>query len=200
VLLSHVDAARLHALTQVGLVAASFDPRTVEQLRANIRAIGTLCGAEADAERLASQLQQHVQRISTSVRGRPRPLVYIETDGSDALKPWTAGPGSFVDELLRLAGGRNLVEHLGRPYAQISAEEVLGRQPDVVLLMGVETERRGQGAARLRARPGWSALEAVRRGRIIDTIDADLISRPGPRLIDGLEALARSLHPGAFAR
>jgi iron complex transport system substrate-binding protein len=200
VLLSHVDAARLRALTQVGLVAASFDPRTVEQLQANIRAIGTLCGAATGAERLAARIGQQVARISTAVRGRPPPLVYIETDGSDPLKPWTAGPGSFVDQLLRLAGGRNLAASLGRPYAQISAEEVLGGRPDVVLLMSVEAARTGQGAVRLRSRPGWSALEAVRRGRIVDGIDADLISRPGPRLTDGLDALARALHPEAFVR
>jgi iron complex transport system substrate-binding protein len=63
-----------------------------------------------------------------------------------------------------------------------------------------EGELRGHGLARLRARPAWGSLDAVRRGRVIDTIHPDLLSRPGPRLVDGLEALARALHgepPGA---
>jgi iron complex transport system substrate-binding protein len=210
VLLSHVDAQRLRALQQAGLVAASFDPRTLEQLHGNIRAIGTLCGAEGPAARLVGELRRRAEHAAAAVRGRARPKVYVETDGADPLKPWTAGPGSFVDELLQLAGGRNVASTLRRPYAQINAEEVFAAQPDVILLMGVEGELRlhrgapegrepgelrGHGLARLRGRPAWGSLEAVRRGRVIDTIHPDLLSRPGPRLVDGLEALARALHP-----
>jgi iron complex transport system substrate-binding protein len=200
VLFSHLDRGRLHALEQVGLAVASFDPRTLVGLYANIAAIGTACGAEAAAGALAARLAEQVARVTRAVSELPRPRVYIETDGADPLKPWTAGPEAFVADLLRLAGGRNFVELGGRAVFQMNAEEILSRQPDIILLMGLEGDQRGQGLARLRARPGWSMLEAVRRGHVIDGIDADLLSRPGPRAVEGVKALAALLHPEAFRR
>jgi iron complex transport system substrate-binding protein len=194
VLLSHADAGRVEALRQLGLAVATFDPKNLEGMFSNIRAIGALCGVDRQAGHLVSALSRRVQAVRRRVQGRPRPAVYIETDGTDPLKPWTAGPGSFVDELVRLAGGRNVAAHLDRPYAQVNAEEILSGKPDVILVMGV-AETRQRGLPRLRGREGWSSLEAVRRGRVIDSIHADLLSRPGPRLVDGLEALARALHP-----
>jgi len=194
VLLSHADAGRVEALRQLGLAVATFDPKTLEEMFSNIRAIGTLCGVTEKAGRLVRGLRRRVQAVQRRVQNRPRPAVYIETDGTDPLKPWTAGPGSFVDELVRLAGGRNVAAHLDRPYAQVNAEAILSGKPDVILVMGV-AESRERGLTRLRSREGWSSLEPVRRGRVIDSIHADLLSRPGPRLVDGLEALARALHP-----
>ena len=199
VLLSHADASRVAALRRIGLQVAVFDPRNLDRVFANITAIGALCGARKRAERLVGRLRRRVRRVVTAVKGRPRPGVFIETDGTDPLKPWTAGRGSFVDELVTLAGGRNLANKLGRPYAQVNAEEVLRGDPELILVMGVDRASRRMmgGLRRLRARPGWRELEAVRRGRVIDDIHADLLSRPGPRLVDGLEALARALHPEA---
>lgn len=195
VLLSHADAAQVGAMRRVGLAVATFDPRSMAQIYASIHAVGKLCGASTRARTLTAAMARQVQAVRRRVSGRPRPTVYIETDGADPLKPWTAGPGSFVDYLLTLAGGHNLVARLKRPYVQINAEEVLAGDPDQVLLMGVSGKTRGKGLALLRARPGWSGLRAVRQGKVIDTIHPDLISRPGPRITSGLAQLARALHP-----
>jgi iron complex transport system substrate-binding protein len=198
VLLSHADASRVAALRRIGLAVAVFDPKNLDGVFANIKVIGTLCGAHKRAERLVGQLRRRVRRVVVAVKSRPRPRVFIETDGTDPLKPWTAGRGSFIDELVGLAGGRNLASRLERPYAQVNAEEVLRGDPDLILVMGVDhVSRRLGGLQRLRARPGWRELRAVQQGRVIDSIHADLLSRPGPRLVDGLEALARALHPEA---
>jgi len=198
VLLSHADKAQIDSFRRVGLPVATFDPKNLEQVYGNIRAMGTLCGAQARAGALIQKMRQRAARVLAAVKGRRRPLVYIETDGADPIKPWTAGTGSFVDYLLGLAGGKNLVARLKRPYVQINAEEVLAGNPDHLLLMGVTGKTRGRGLALLRARPGWGDLAAVRKGRVIDSIHPDLLSRPGPRLAQGLEALARALHPAAF--
>jgi iron complex transport system substrate-binding protein len=198
VLLSHADPSRLAALRRLGLTVAVWEPRTFEDLYGNIQAVGRLCGAADRARALVRRMQARVAGVQRRVRGRPRPRVYIETDGSDPLKPWTCSAASFVGNLLRLAGGRNLVQGIRRRYVQINAEEVLTGDPDVILMMDVDGRIRGRGLAILRARPGWGALRAVRRGRIIDHINSDLLSRPGPRLVDGLEALARALHPEVY--
>jgi iron complex transport system substrate-binding protein len=160
--------------------------------------VGRLCGAAGRARELVRRMQARVAAVQRRVRGRPRPTVYIETDGSDPSKPWTCGPASFVGHLLRLAGGRNLIQGVTKRYLQINAETVLSGDPDVVLVMGVAHDVRGEGRALLRRRPGWGELRAVKQGRVIDQIHADLLSRPGPRLVQGLEALARALHPEAY--
>jgi iron complex transport system substrate-binding protein len=192
-LLSHMDAGRLEALDKIGLQVAIFDPRTLDKLLQTISIMGILCGANDEAQRIASDLRRRADNVARAVAGRPRPRVTIEVDGSDPLKPWVAGPGSLVDHMVHVAGGQNAMARLSRPFVQTNAEEVLAARPDVILLMGVEN--RGEGKRRVRDRPAWSALETVQRGRIIDGIHADLLSRPGPRLFQGLEALARALHP-----
>jgi len=204
VLLSHGAGARLAALRRLGLPVAVFVPKTLDGVCANIRAVGTLCGASARAGELVADFKNRVRRAVLSVKGRSRPTVFIETDGTDPLKPWTAGAGSFVDRLVHMAGGRNIAGKLDRPYAQISAEEVLHQNPDVILLMSPTHAKvggsPGGGLARLRGHVGWSDLPAVRQGRVIDNIDPDLLSRPGPRLVDGLEALTRALHRAEVRR
>ena len=198
VLLSHADAAQIATFGRIGLPVATFDPKNLEQVYGNIRAMGTLCGAGARAEALVRSMRQRAARVMAAVKGRERPTVYIETDGADPIKPWTAGTGSFVSYMLGLAGGKNLLARLERPYVQINAEEVLAGDPDQVLLMGVTGKTRGRGLTLMRRRPGWANLRAVRKGNIIDSIHPDLLSRPGPRLVQGLEALARALHPATF--
>ncbi len=198
VLLSHADKAQIDAFRRVGLPVATFDPRNLDQVYGNVSAIGSLCGAGARAAALVARMKKHAARIMTAVKGRRRPTVYIETDGADPAKPWTAGKGSFVDYIVGLAGGKNLLGRINRPFVQINAEEVLAADPDHVLLMGVSGTTRGRGQALLRARPGWGKLRAVKQGKVIDVIHPDLISRPGPRLVQGLEGLATALHPEAF--
>jgi iron complex transport system substrate-binding protein len=202
VIVSQTDPLKLRALQNLGLTVASFIPRNIDDIFRSIQAIGYLCGAQHRAQPLIEKLKKRVYRVARAVRGRPHPKVYIETDGSNPQKPWTAGPGSFVDQVVQLAGGQNHMAGIKQPYAQISAEELLLRQPEVILLMNVEnhsgTPPKRSGLARLKARPGWLALSAVQKERVIESIPADLLSRPGPRLIDGLEKLARALHPEAF--
>lgn len=197
VLLTHADLSRVAALRRVGLSVATFDPRTLKGLHRSVVAIGTLCGQPARARALVTTLRSQTEAVRAAVAGRKAPLVYVETDGSDPLKPWTAGTDSFVNQVLETAGGRNLVRS-SRPFLQINAEEVLTGDPDFILLMGVERRPGARGLALLRARPGWQGLSAVKAGRVIDTIHPDLISRPGPRLIQGLRTLARALHPGVM--
>jgi iron complex transport system substrate-binding protein len=125
---------------------------------------------------------------------KEQPLVFYEIDGTDPTKPWTAGPNSFIDTMLTLAGGQNVGAALKDPFAQISSEELVAQNPDAILLgdalYGVTVESLAQ-------RPGWNALRAIKNKQVF-TFDDNLISRPGPRLIDGLEQMAKLLHPDLF--
>ncbi len=106
----------------------------------------------------------------------------------------TPGPNTFLTQLIHLAGGRSVGESLASDYAQISLESLLTQNPDIILLgdaaYGITPEQ-------VALRAGWSELGAVKDNQIF-AFDDDLVSRPGPRLVDGLEALAKLLHPEIF--
>ena len=100
----------------------------------------------------------------------------------------TAGAGSFLDDLIRRAGGRNVAREIPAAYPRIDPEKVIAWNPEVILV--AHGERPGEAAERLARHIGWSDVAAVRDRRVIDDIDADLLFRPGPRLVEGVKALA----------
>ncbi len=157
--------------------------------------VGVLSGHQEEAEQLNTSLRERVQTVEETIaRADSRPLVFYELDGTDPAKPWTPGPGSFMDELIRAAGGENAAAGLTSAWAQISIEELLVQDPDIILLgdsiWGLTPEQ-------VAARPGWDGLNAVSQGRVLPFND-DLVSRPGPRLVDGLEELVRLIHPELY--
>jgi iron complex transport system substrate-binding protein len=194
VLLYSVDREAIAAFEKVGLTAVAFDPRSFDEVVGDVRRIGLLCGAGPEADRLAEQMTAVRERVRREVtRAGQGPLAYVEIDGSDPVRPWTAGPGSFVHELLVMAGARNVAKDVNSPYAQVSAEAVIRADPQVVLLLDAGHPGSGRSADRIGSRPGWAGMRAVREGRVIDGIDRDILSRPGPRLAQGLEALHEAL-------
>jgi iron complex transport system substrate-binding protein len=183
---------QIQALRDLGLTVFQVpNPVGLEGLYANLATIGRLTGHEQDAATQAAALQARVQAALAQVpQSGTRPKVYYELDATDPTKPYTAGPGTFIDTLITLAGGENVAAGLGQAYAQISSEELVRQNPDIILLgdaaYGVTPES-------VAARPGWDAIAAVQNGAI-HPFDDNLASRPGPRLVDGLEALVKLLH------
>lgn len=164
------------------------NPEDIEGIYAMIKEVGILSGRTKEAEALTSSLSKRADKVMKSAaKQEVIPLVFYELDGTDPAKPWTSGPGSFVDLLITKAGGKNAGAVMQSQWAQISIEELLVQDPDIILLgdaaYGVTPEQ-------VSARPGWNGLTAVKEGRVYPFND-DLVSRPGPRLIDGLEELAK---------
>lgn len=160
-----------------------------------LRVVGAAVGRRAAARELETSMRTRATRVRTRVRGVPRTRVLFAY-GREPLV--VAGPGSFADELLRLAGAVNVVHQGTARYPTWPLERVLAAQPEVI----VESTGMGSAAAPspavLRAR--WSryrSLPAVRSGRIY-WIDPQVVARPGPRLVAGLERLARLLYPKRF--
>jgi iron complex transport system substrate-binding protein len=162
---------------------------------ANLVTLGRLTGHEVEATILIESLKARVSTIEDKLGDVPdRPKVFYELDATDPNAPYTAGAGTFIDTLITMAGGDNIASDLGSEYPSISAEELLLRNPEIILLgdaaYGISPET-------VIARPGWEAIDAVKNKRIY-SFDDNLASRPGPRLVDGLEALAILLHPDLF--
>ena len=172
-------------------------PRTLEEIYRNILLIGRIVGAEKRAERLVQAMQKRVAIILARVRDAPRPKVFVELDGTDPSRPFTAGPGSIIDVLIRLAGGINVAEASRLPWPQLSLEELIRADPDLIILGDELVLTNPQTPEMVARRPGWNLLRAVHRGTVYP-INAELISRPGPRIVEGLELLAKHLHPERF--
>lgn len=171
------------------------NPKTLEDLYVNIEIIATLTGR--DATKLTDSLKARVAAVDEKIAPlRVHPSVFYEVDATDPSKPWTSGPGTFIDLLIQRAGGQNVVSLSGitDPYPQIGLEQLALTPPDIILL---GDSNYGVTAEAVASRPGWDGLKAVIDGNVFP-FDDNLVSRPGPRLIDGLEALAQLLHPEAF--
>jgi iron complex transport system substrate-binding protein len=129
-----------------------------------------------------------VDRVVAAIPHDERPVVFF---GGTAEPIYSVGPGSFVDDLIRRAGGRNVFRDIGSSWPRVDLETLISRNPDVVLLsfqrMGGADKTRDE----LRTAPGWRALDAVRAGRVY-TI-GDEAQRPGPRVIDALEVMHRAI-------
>lgn len=173
------------------------NPTDIEGVYTNLLTVAKLTGHEAETETLVASLRQRVQAVQEKVAPLSyAPVVFYELDATDPNAPYTTGPGTFMDLLIRMAGGVNAASGATSPWAQFSAEELLVQNPQVILLgdaaYGVTVES-------VKARPGWEALDAVKNDRVYPFND-DHASRPGPRLVDGLEELAKLLHPEVFEK
>jgi len=169
------------------------NPTTLEEMYNNLETVAQLTGH--DASGLVSSLKARVAAVDEKIAPLDsKPSVFYEIDASDPAKPYTYGPGSFGDLLIDRAGGVNVGNVAADPYPQLSLEQVVVANPSIIVLgdsiYGVTPDSVLQ-------RPGWESIEAVKSKQIFP-IDDNLISRPGPRLVDGLEALAQILHSGAF--
>jgi iron complex transport system substrate-binding protein len=168
------------------------NPKTLADMYANLVLVGKLTGHSKEAADLVTSLQAREKKIlAVAAKASSKPTVFYELDGTDPAKPWTSGPGTFVDLLISLAGGKNIGASLQGEWAQLSQEALLVQNPDLIVLGDANF---GMTADKIKARAGWDALKAVKEGKIVPFND-DLISRPGPRMLDGLEELVKAIHP-----
>lgn len=188
VLVTDVHLAELvPALEQRGIPTLVLSARNIEGVLLNLLLLGRVAGDEAEAERVVADLRTRIAAVETRVAGREPVGVFYELDPS----LFTAGPGTFIDDVIRRAGGRNIAAAAGEAYPQLSAEEVIAADPAVILLAD---EAAGVTPEAIAGRAGWASVDAVESGRIV-LINPDIGSRPGPRVVDALELIAAALHP-----
>ncbi len=197
VLASELNAPEL-VKTLEGLGITVYDlpnPNSFESLNENLSTVGQLTGHNGEAKTLVLSLQTRVATIDKKIAPiSARPAVFYELDGTDPLKPWTSGPGTFVDLLISRAGGSNVGASLKDQWAQISSEELVVANPSIILLGDAVY---GTTVESVAARTGWDSITAVKNNAIYP-FNPDLATRPGPRLVDALEEMAKLLHPDLF--
>jgi iron complex transport system substrate-binding protein len=158
-------------------------PADIEAVFKEIDTVAQLLGRKAAGESLVAGMRWRLDSIP-SFPDTPR--VYVEISGTPLM---TAGGGTFINELLARAGGRNVFASSMQEYPVANPEAVLGADPEVILLLHPD-----MSAGDVAFRIGWGGMDAVKQGRIYDQLDEDLLFRPGPRIIDGVVLLAKLLH------
>ncbi|MDD5676366.1 MAG: cobalamin-binding protein [Kiritimatiellae bacterium] len=178
-------------LSALGLhVIVLDDTQGIEEIFATTRQIGDILGIPARTEALLKRMRGAIataRRLTETLPARPR--VYLET-GCDPL--FTCGKGSFIHEMIEIAGGKNIAGDISQPFPRISSEFVINRDPEVIILpyMG-----RNFGKEALKQRQGWEKIAAIKTGRVYDDIGSQVITIPSPRLIlYGLPALQKRIH------
>jgi len=169
----------------------SLDPGSLADVFADVHRVGELTGRLDRAEVLLENLQVRLDVVRHTIDGKPRPRVLA----LEWLDPPFAG-GHWVPEMIALAGGEDAIAKPGDHSARLTWEQIAAADPDVIVVMPCgfdEAGARGQ-IETIAGRPEWQALRAVREGRV-HPVDANgCFSRPGPRLVDGIERLAAIFH------
>jgi len=192
---SPAQLEKAQRMEDLGLTVLVLEPSGMEGIFADIELIGQATGAQERASELVAQLRARVEEVTEKVATvEQRPKVFFELDATDPSRPYTAGPGSFIDALIDMAGGINLGAAAGMQWAQFSTEEIIAQDPEIIILGDANY---GVTAESVEERPGWGVMTAVKEGAIYP-IDDTVVSRPGPRIVDGLEELARIIHPELF--
>lgn len=180
------------ALTSAGVRAIVLEaPDSVDGVFAQMELLGKATGHPAEAADAVTAMRGSIRTITGEIAGiTSAPAVFHEVDSTY----FTAGPGSFIADLYATLKARNIADATGEAYPQMSAEAVIAADPQVIILAD---EDAGESPETVAKRPGWSGIAAVKDGRVY-VIDPDIVSRPGPRLVEALQTLARFLYPELF--
>jgi len=171
------------------------NPEDFEGLYKNVRDIAVLTGTEDLADELIISLTDRVSVLDDQLASVENiPLIFYELDASDPANPYTPGSGTFISFIISRAKGLNLGDSLDGAWVQVSSEELLAQNPDIILLADALY---GITAEMVAERAGWGEIKAVSDGEIY-SFDPFILSVPGPRLIDGFEQVAEILHPDVF--
>lgn len=171
-----ISGAPLEQIAAQGITVLVVDPRGLADATRTAILLGQAVGA--DGQKLAKEIQDGLDAVRLKAASVARKRVFHEVDASDPTKLFTAGPGSFIHDLIELVGGANIAAKAASPFPQFSPEEVIRADPEVIVLgdagYGVTVEQ-------VLSRPGWSTITAVKNRRIVPA-DPNLVHRPGPRL------------------
>jgi len=175
------------ALRSAGIDVISLRIDSIAEFERAALLLGDAVGESTRAQAVVDSVRATLNRVRNATSGRPRPTIFMLAWETPLM---TIGSGSFLSELVDIAGGQNVFGDLEGPSPQVSFEEVLRRDPQYIL-------GRPETAGNLAAKERWRGLPAVREGRVL-VMDTALVGRPGVRLGEAAVSIARLLHPGSI--
>jgi iron complex transport system substrate-binding protein len=179
-----------HRLRDLGIAVFTIDATGFDDLLHDIVTVGRLTGTTASAEALTDSMRAEDHDIETRLAGSAPVSCFFEVYYPPLT---TVGPDTFIADLLRRAGCASVSASARTDYPEWSVDDLVREDPAVYLV----SSESGVDPGAVAGRPGFGAIRAVAEGRVV-LIDSDLVSRPGPRIVQGLRALAAALHPDDF--
>jgi iron complex transport system substrate-binding protein len=177
-------------LRELGIPVFTVNATDLDDLLSDILAVGELTGALTQAEALTARMRDQVDEVGSALAGRAEVTCFLEVFYGPPLT--TVGPNTFLFDLIDRAGCDPVTASARSDYPSWSLDRLVAESPDVYLV----SSESGASLDAVAGRPGFQAIEAVAEGRVY-LVDSDLVSRPGPRVVDGLRLVAGALHPEA---
>lgn len=193
VLATKINENFIPQLEGAGLTVVVIESLDMAQVLEDIKLIGKFTGAVDAANNLTADMQRRIESITAKVSGLPdgqKPAVYFEI-WPDPLT--TGGAKSFVNSLITMAGGKNIAGDVEQDWVNLSPEMVLARDPQVAVLCHHGSSL--QTVEEFKTRKGWEQVSAIRNDRIGLVVDENTVVRPGPRMVEGFEFMAKLFHP-----
>ncbi|WP_438286759.1 ABC transporter substrate-binding protein [Paenibacillus hubeiensis] len=181
-------------LRDLGITIFKTDPKSVDDVIKNIETFGKITDRQAEAQKLAAQMKQDVADVTEavkSVKPEDKKKVYVEFSPG-----WTVGKGEFMDEIITLSGATNVASDM-TGWNEINEENIIAANPDVILYADDVVEDSKTLDQIIKARSGWDQITAVKNDQVIG-LDANLLTRPGPRVTQGLKEVAKAVYPDLF--
>lgn len=180
----------INKIRSLGIPVVVFDDKNISQVYETIALTGQITDAQEQAARVIEQMKAKEKSIEEKLAQLPKEQkrsVWLEVDSN----LYTAGSGTFLDEIVTRAGGLNIAKDV-QGWAQFNSEQVITRNPYIIFETYSYSDK--NVIENIKKRKGWENIEAVKNDRVI-SLDNNLISRQGPRIIDGLEQIARAIYP-----
>jgi len=178
-----------------GLTVFTLAPRSIWDIMQNIQLVGRITDCSKAADEIVNEMKGRIQTIVDRIQDVAyKPRVYFEVYYDPLMG---AGPGTYVNDLIELAGGINILSDSKAPYPMVNSETIIQLDPQIIIVGRHANAPIEETKTGIESRPGWTSISAVRNGRIYE-IDENIVYRDGPRLVDGLEALALMIHPELF--
>ena len=182
---------QVNQLEQAGVKVIITEANSLAETYEVIEMIGTITEKEKEAAFLVKNMKGGFDKIKKEAEGKDPPKVYVEVSPLE-YGLWSCGRNTFIQELIDIVGAKNIFDDV-EGWAAVSEEQVLTRNPDVIIttsspLTGIEDP-----AGEISSRANWSKIDAIKNGRVV-MLDSDMISRPGPRLLDAANELVKAIY------
>lgn len=178
-------------IREAGIAILSYEPESIDEVINLMLELGKITDTVATAKMETIVMQSKLEYITNTVKDAEKTKVFYEV-WNDPLM--TAGPGTFLDELITLAGGENIAKDAQEGYPIYDIEQLIEKDPEVYLSAKDSEEKTVES---IKNRSGFEGINAIKNDRVY-LLEPNIISRPGPRIVDGLEIIAKSLHPELF--
>jgi iron complex transport system substrate-binding protein len=178
-------------ISALGIQRATITCKNPDDIPPALKKLGSLTGHTREADSLALSITKGLALFRKKAENeKQKSLVYLEI-WDDPL--WTGGKGSYTSALIRYAGGENIGDVVNKDYFEISQEWVIEKNPDLIACMYMSKTSSAAGA--VMNRPGWQNIAAVKHNRVYEKFDNNIFLRPGPRVLEGIGQLYRTIHP-----